>query len=104
MVLPVPDHPRHLGSLPSKTRVGGSWSHGVMSTTSNGQPPSSAADAPATDAVFNIREVPIHLGLGATARPLLDFGWTPEQMAAYGASTAGDGAEGRLVLMDTQSQ
>jgi quercetin dioxygenase-like cupin family protein len=53
--------------------------------------------------VFRIAEVPIHLGLGATARPLLDFGWSPEQMAAYGASVASDGDEGRLVLFGTQS-
>ena len=74
-----------------------------MSTTPNG-PPSSDATASAADAAFPIRQVPIHLGLGATARPLPDFGWSPEQMAAYGESTAGDGAEGRLVLMDTQAQ
>ena len=75
-----------------------------MTTTSNGRPASSDATDPAAPATFAIKEVPIHLGLGATARPLLDFGWTPEQMAAYGASTAGDGAEGRLVLLDTQAQ
>jgi hypothetical protein len=75
-----------------------------MSTTSNGQPASSRATAAAADTVFPIRQVPIHLGLGATARPLVDFGWSPEQMAAYGASAAADGAEGRLVLMDTQAQ
>jgi len=59
---------------------------------------------PTTDeSVHRIAEVPIHLGLGATARPLVDFGWAPEQMAAYGASVAADGDEGRLVLCDTQT-
>lgn len=74
-----------------------------MTSPSNGQPTSPELTDPESRAVFTLAEVPIHLGLGATARPLLDFGWSSEQMAAYGASTAGDGAEGRLVLLDTQA-
>lgn len=46
--------------------------------------------------------VPIHLGLGATATPLPDFGWSPEQLAAYDERFAADGAEGRLVVMGMQ--
>ena len=46
--------------------------------------------------------VPIHLGLGATATPLPDFGWAPQQLAAYNERFASDGNEGRLVMMGRQ--
>lgn len=43
--------------------------------------------------------VPIHLGLGATAVPVEGFGWEPEMLDAYSAAVAGDGDEGRLVMI-----
>src|SRR4051794_20759422 len=53
---------------------------------------------------FDLSQTPIHLGLGATAAPMLDFGWTAEQLAAYGERTASDGNEGRLVTMGRQGE
>lgn len=50
------------------------------------------------DAVFDIRERPVHLGLGATVVPqeLFDgMAWYER----YSERTAADGAEGRLVSM-----
>jgi mannose-6-phosphate isomerase-like protein (cupin superfamily) len=41
----------------------------------------------------------LHLGLDATATPLPDFSWAPEALAAYADRFAGDGDEGRLVVM-----
>lgn len=56
---------------------------------------------PDTDpaAPFDLATTPIHLGLGATAAPLVDFSWSPERMAAYEQMAAGDGIEGRLVTL-----
>jgi mannose-6-phosphate isomerase-like protein (cupin superfamily) len=50
-------------------------------------------------APFDLTTTPIHLGLGATATPLDDFSWSAERMAAYAEMAAGDGGEGRLVLL-----
>jgi mannose-6-phosphate isomerase-like protein (cupin superfamily) len=41
----------------------------------------------------------LHLGLGARATPLPDFGWDAETLDAYGTRFAADGDEGRLVVM-----
>lgn len=41
----------------------------------------------------------LHLGLGATVTTMPDFGWSPEQLAAYVERFASDGNEGRLVVM-----
>ena len=51
------------------------------------------------DAVFDLREFPVHLGLGARAFPLERFDGTPDWYQRYGESYASDGAEGRLVSM-----
>lgn len=44
---------------------------------------------------------PVHLGLGAVARPLDAFDGTPASYQAYERETEGDGREGRLVSMHT---
>ena len=41
----------------------------------------------------------LHLGLDATATPMPGFSWAPEALAAYTERFAGDGDEGRLVVM-----
>lgn len=46
----------------------------------------------------DLGEVPLHLGLGSTARVVEGFAWTPEALARYSAETADDGDEGRLVM------
>ena len=46
----------------------------------------------------------LHLGLGARVDVLADFEWTAEYLAAYTDRTAGDGDEGRLVLLDRQER
>jgi quercetin dioxygenase-like cupin family protein len=47
----------------------------------------------------DITKVPIHLGLGGTARPVDDFDWSDERLAAYAQATRPDGADGRMVMM-----
>lgn len=42
---------------------------------------------------------PLHLSLGSRAMFVEGFDWDPEVLAAYGAAVAGDGAEGRLVMI-----
>jgi mannose-6-phosphate isomerase-like protein (cupin superfamily) len=54
-----------------------------------------------TDA-FELSNVPVHLGLGATAETLPGFAWTPEYLGAYTERTAGDGDDGRLVVAERQ--
>jgi mannose-6-phosphate isomerase-like protein (cupin superfamily) len=53
------------------------------------------------DLVFDLAEFPVHLGGGATARPMERFDGTPDWYMRYGAATAEDGGEGRLVSMFT---
>ncbi len=53
---------------------------------------------------FNLAEVFVHLGSGATATPLPDFSWSPEYMAGYEERFAHDGAEGRLVCLLPQEE
>jgi uncharacterized cupin superfamily protein len=48
---------------------------------------------------FELATTCAHLGLGATVEPLVDFTWDEEALAAYEASHAGDGADGRLVVL-----
>lgn len=48
---------------------------------------------------IDLTTVPIHLGLGSTARPVDGFAWDPQVLAAYGAAVERDGAEGRLVMI-----
>lgn len=56
-----------------------------------------------SDAAFDLSSTHVHLGLGARAKPLHDFEWTPEYLARYAATYASDGDEGRLVTMGEQS-
>ena len=42
---------------------------------------------------------PLHLGPGSTASAVDGFSWDPEVLAAYGAATGADGADGRLVMV-----
>jgi mannose-6-phosphate isomerase-like protein (cupin superfamily) len=53
---------------------------------------------------FDLSEVFIHLGTGATATPLPDFTWSPEYLAGYQERFARDGAEGRLVCVVAQEK
>ncbi len=46
---------------------------------------------------ITITSTPFHLGLGATVEQLPPFDGSMEWYGSYGASTAEDGAEGRLV-------
>jgi len=48
---------------------------------------------------FPLSSTYVHLGLGARAVTLPDFEWSPAYLAAYEARAAGDGAEGRLVML-----
>jgi hypothetical protein len=48
---------------------------------------------------FDIRVVPLHLGLGGTASPIEDFSWSHERLAAYARDTEADGPDGRMVMM-----
>ncbi len=47
---------------------------------------------------IDITTTPIHLGLGGTAAPIEDFGWSAERLAAYELATRADGADGRMVM------
>lgn len=48
---------------------------------------------------IDLIKTPIHLGLGSRALPVEGFGWDADVLEAYGAVVAGDGAEGRLVMI-----
>jgi quercetin dioxygenase-like cupin family protein len=48
---------------------------------------------------IDITKVPIHLGPGGTARPIEDFDWSDERLAAYAEATRTDGPDGRMVMM-----
>ncbi len=48
---------------------------------------------------IDITKVPVHLGLGGTARPIDGFDWSAEQLAAYADATQCDGPDGRMVMM-----
>jgi mannose-6-phosphate isomerase-like protein (cupin superfamily) len=48
---------------------------------------------------IDIRELPVHLGRGGTARAVAGFDWSPEQLAAYEEATRPDGPDGRMVMM-----
>jgi mannose-6-phosphate isomerase-like protein (cupin superfamily) len=53
------------------------------------------------DLVFDLAEFPVHLGGGATARPMARFDGTPDWYLRYGEATAADGDDGRLVSIFT---
>ena len=48
---------------------------------------------------IDITTVPIHLGLGGTARPIEGFDWSEHGLAAYDQATRHDGPDGRMVMM-----
>lgn len=52
---------------------------------------------------FDLEHVYVHLGLGATAERLDDFAWDEEALSAYEAAHAGDGVDGRLVVLGRSS-
>jgi quercetin dioxygenase-like cupin family protein len=52
-----------------------------------------------SDAAFDIRQFPVHLGLGARAEQLEQFDGSPDWYQRYGEAHAADGVEGRLVSM-----
>jgi mannose-6-phosphate isomerase-like protein (cupin superfamily) len=56
------------------------------------------------DAVFDITEFPVHLGLGARIVPLERFDGTGEWYQRYGEAHGADGFEGRLVTMHSFSE
>jgi quercetin dioxygenase-like cupin family protein len=51
-----------------------------------------------TEAV-DLTTTPIHLGRGSRATPVAGFAWDPDVLAAYSAAVAGDGDEGRMVMV-----
>ncbi len=51
------------------------------------------------ESAFDLSKVYVHLGLGATVSRLENFAWDPEYLAKYTADHAGDGDEGRLVVV-----
>ncbi len=51
---------------------------------------------------FDLSDVFVHLGAGATATPLPDFSWSPEYLARYQERFAADGTDGRLVCVMAQ--
>ena len=54
------------------------------------------------DGAVDLRQVPLHLGLGATAEVVGPLDWTPASLAAYEERFAADGAEGRMVVIFDQ--
>ena len=54
-----------------------------------------------TDATFNLQEVPVHLGLGASVVPQEPFTGEGSWYERYAQRHASDGAEGRLVSVFT---
>lgn len=56
----------------------------------------------ATSPGFDLTKVYVHLGLGARAEPLADFEWSPAYLQRYEDEHAGDGADGRLVMVGVQ--
>jgi mannose-6-phosphate isomerase-like protein (cupin superfamily) len=57
-----------------------------------------------TDDAFDLSSTHVHLGLGARAIPLPDFEWSAEYLARYEAEHEADGAEGRLVTLNHQTE
>jgi quercetin dioxygenase-like cupin family protein len=55
------------------------------------------------DSVFDLSQQYVHLGLGARVIHLPDFEWTKEALERYEAAHAGDGDEGRLVMVSSQT-
>lgn len=47
----------------------------------------------------DLTTTPIHLGQGSRARLVEGFAWDTEVLDAYSAAVAGDGVEGRMVMI-----
>jgi quercetin dioxygenase-like cupin family protein len=47
----------------------------------------------------NLLVTPLHLGPGSRVRSVRGFAWAPEALAAYAEATAGDGPDGRLMVV-----
>lgn len=52
-----------------------------------------------TEGAFDLDRTYVHLGLGATAVGLPDFRWDRDYLDRYTAEHAGDGDDGRLVMI-----
>jgi quercetin dioxygenase-like cupin family protein len=50
-------------------------------------------------AAIDLTTTPIHLGRGSRAMPVGGFAWDPDVLEAYSAAVAGDGVEGRMVVL-----
>jgi quercetin dioxygenase-like cupin family protein len=50
-------------------------------------------------AAIDLSTTPLYLGLGSRARPIEGFAFDPAVLRAYGEAVAGDGNEGRMVLV-----
>jgi quercetin dioxygenase-like cupin family protein len=48
---------------------------------------------------IDITAVPVHLGLGGTARAIEGFDWSDARLAEYERDTKADGPDGRMVMM-----
>lgn len=48
---------------------------------------------------IDLQSMPLHLGLGSRARPIAGFAFDPTVLQAYSTAVAGDGPEGRLVVL-----
>ena len=53
---------------------------------------------------FRLADIPVHLGLGATAIPQAPFTGTADWYQTYAEQNAADGSEGRLVTTHTFSE
>ena len=53
---------------------------------------------------FPLKQIPVHLGMGARVIPQAPFTGETEWYEHYGQRNAADGAEGRLVTMHTFSE
>jgi uncharacterized cupin superfamily protein len=53
---------------------------------------------------FDLADTVVHIGLGSTLRPFGDWSWDAETLTHYGSETAADGDEGRMVVMNQQSE
>ena len=53
---------------------------------------------------FDLADAVVHIGLGSKLTPFLDWSWDEETLTRYSEATAGDGAEGRMVVMNDQAE
>jgi quercetin dioxygenase-like cupin family protein len=53
---------------------------------------------------LDLADTVVHVGLGSTMRPFVDWSWDEATLTHYGSETAADGAEGRMVVMNEQAE